>query len=361
MRPALWLAGGALLVAAGYLLLWPVAIEPLAWTAPADKGFVVPFDSNDSLHYARAIDIAPHAGAEDIAAGRDGYLYSSSDSGAILRYDSRGNVSVFAEAGGRPLGIEVDGDGSLLVANAYLGLQRVARDGSVATILDSVNGQPLVYANDLAVGNDGTIYFSAASSKFGAAEYGGTYAASLLDIIEHGGHGRLFAFDPASHDTRLLLDGLEFANGVAISSDQSFLLVAETGAYRILQYWLSGPRAGQADVLLNNLPGFPDNINTGRNGRFWIGLIAPRNAMLDRFSARPWLRKVIQRLPARFRPQAMPHSQVIAINADGEVLMNLHDANARFPALTGALETGDAVYLTSLFGSQLAYVRKADL
>ena len=107
-------------------------------------------------------------------------------------------------------------------------------------------------------------------------------------------------------------------------------------------------------MLLDNLPGFPDNINTGRNGRFWIGLVAPRNVMLDRFSARPWLRKVIQRLPARFRPHAIPHSQVIAINADGEVLMNLHDANARFPALTGALETGDTVYLTSLFGSQLA-------
>ena len=73
--------------------------------------------------------------------GRDGHLYGTSESGAILRYDAHGKVSVFAEAGGRPLGIEVDADGSLVVANAYLGLQRVARDGSVATLLDSLNGR----------------------------------------------------------------------------------------------------------------------------------------------------------------------------------------------------------------------------
>lgn len=361
MRRALLLLGGALLLAAGYLLLWPVPVDPVAWTPPADQGFVLPFDSNDSLYYARAIDIAPHAGAEDVAAGRDGYLYSSSESGAILRYDATGKVSVFAQAGGRPLGIEVDSDGALLVANAYLGLQRIGHDGSVETLLDRVDGVPLVYANDLAIAADGTIYFSEASSKFGAAEYGGTYPASLLDLIEHGGHGRLIAYAPDSQAVRVLLDGLNFANGVAISADQSFLLVAETGAYRILKYWLDGPRAGQVEVLLDNLPAFPDNINTGRNGRFWIGLVAPRNALLDRLAGRPWLRRLIQRLPARIRPRAVPHSQVIAIDAAGDVLMNLHDTDARFPALTGALETSDTIYLSSLFGPQLAYVRKPDL
>jgi sugar lactone lactonase YvrE len=361
LRPLLWASGGSVTLGILYLLIWPVPIDPVAWVAPTDSGFVVPYDSNDSLDYARAIDIAPYAGPEDITAGNDGHLYSTSASGAILRYDASGHVEVFAETGGRPLGIEADADGSLVVANAYLGLQRIGRDGSVTTILDAVDGQALVYADDLAIGADGTIYFSEASTKFGVATHGGSYAASLLAINEHGGHGLLIAFNPASRETRILLDGLNFANGVAISDDQSFLLIAETGAYRILKHWLTGPRAGQTDVLIDNLPAFPDNINAGRNGRFWIGLIAPRNALLDRYSDRPLVRKILQRFPARLRPRAEPHSQVIAINGDGEVLMNLHDARARFPALTGALETRDTVFLTTLFGQQLPYVRKQDL
>jgi sugar lactone lactonase YvrE len=355
------LIGGAVVVAALYLLLWPVPVDPVAWIAPVDRGFVVPYDVNDALHYARGFDIAPHAGPEDITAGSDGHLYSTSADGAILRLDGRGSVEVFANTGGRPLGIEAAADGSLVVANAYLGLQRIGRDGSVETILDAIDGRPLVYADDLDIGDDGTIYFSEASSKFGVARYGGSYAASLLDINEHGGHGLLIAFNPASGDARVILDGLNFANGVAISDDQSFLLIAETGAYRILKHWLTGPNAGVTEVLLDNLPAFPDNIKAGRNGRFWIGLVAPRSSLLDRLADQPFLRKVLQRLPTRFRPRAVAHSQLIAINADGEVLMNLHDVGARFPAITGALETADSLYMTSLFGQQLPYVRKADL
>ena len=93
--------------------------------------------------------------------------------------------------GGRALGIEADADGTFIVANAYLGLQRVAVDGRVEILLDEIDGQPLVYANDLAIATDGTVYFSEASTKFGAEASGGTYEGSLLDIMEHGGHGRV--------------------------------------------------------------------------------------------------------------------------------------------------------------------------
>jgi sugar lactone lactonase YvrE len=353
--------GVAVVLAALYLLFWPVPIDPVAWVAPTDRGFVVPYDSNDSLQYARTFDIAPHAGPEDITAGIDGYLYSTSADGSILRFDGRSKIDLFATTGGRPLGIEAAADGSLVVANAYLGLQRIERDGVVETLLDASNGRPLPHANDLAIGSDGTIYFSEASSKFSAASHGGSYPASLLDIMEHGGHGRLIAFEPDKQEMRILLDGLNYANGVAISEDQSFLLIAETGAYRILKYWLKGPDAGLTEVLLDNLPAFPDNINSGRNGRFWIGLIAPRNSLLDRLSGKPFVRKVLQRFPSGLRPRAVPHSQLIAINGNGDVLMNLYDVSARFPAITGALETADTLYLSNLFGQQLPYVRKADL
>jgi hypothetical protein len=114
-------------------------------------------------------------------------------------------------------------------------------------------------------------------------------------------------------------------------------------------------------VLLENLPGFPDNLKSGKNGRFWLGLAAPRNRLLDQLSGQPFVRKIVQRLPAFVRPKATPSSHVIAFNGDGQILMNLQDPETRFPTLTGALETNRMLYLTTLFGNQLPGIDKRDL
>ena len=360
MNRAFATAGLLLLVAVMYLLAWPVPIEPVAWKAPVDRGLVDPFESNDLLQAAVGIDLNEFAGPEDATVGIDGRVYTTTSSGHILQIQNR-RVNEFAFPGGRPLGIETDRDGSLVVANAYVGLQRIDRDGTVSTLLSKVAGQALVSANNLAIGPDSTIYFSESSSKFGAMNSGGTYDASLLDILEHGGHGRVFAFSPSTGDVDILLENLNYANGVAISADGSFLLISETGHYRVLKYWLAGDRKGSAEILLENLPGFPDNLRSGANGRFWLGLVAPRNRLIDRTSDRPIIRKIVQRLPAVARPKAVRSSHVIAFDADGQILMNLRDPEARFPALTGVLETNRALYLTTLFGSALPRLDKRDL
>ena len=344
-----------------YLAFWPVPIDPVAWTAPVNQGIADPFGADDRLRHATGIQLGEHFGPEDVTAGQDGRLYATTRGGKILQIDGYGKVREFADLGGRALGIESDADGSLVAANAYLGLQRISMDGKVDLLIDEVGGRPLVYANDLAIAADGKIYFSEASTKFGAEASAGTYEGSLLDIMEHGGHGQIIAFDPASGDAEVIIEGLQFANGVAISEDQSFLLIAETGSYRILKHSLTGPAAGNTAVLVDNLPGFPDNINNGENGRFWVGLVAPRVDIVDTLSDRPFLRKALQRLPASMRPKAEPYSHVIAINGNGEVLMNLRDPAAKFPSLTGVYETRSSLYLTRLFGSELPVLDKADL
>jgi sugar lactone lactonase YvrE len=343
-----------------YLAMWPVPVDPVAWEAPEDQGLTGAFAPNDALAAASAIDLGAHEGPEDVAVGHDGALYASVASGTIVRIDSdTSQVSEFARAGGRPLGIEPSPDGSLLVANGYLGIQRISPLGEVTVLLDAIDGEPLAYPDDLAVSSDGVIYFSDASTKFGALAWKGSYKASLLDILEHGGHGRVIAFDPASGNVRIIVEGLNFANGVAISADGRFLLIAETGTYRILRHWLQGPDAGTTEVIVDNLPGFPDNINNGNEGRFWIGLIAPRDSKLDGLSDKPFLRKVVQRLPAFLRPAAVPSSHVIAIDGNGTVLSSLQDPAARYPAMTGVCETERRLYLTRLFGHELPYVDKA--
>lgn len=354
------IAGFLLVSVVVYLLVWPVPIDPTSWQAPLNRGLVDPFESNDRLQPAVGIDLGSHEGPEDATVGIDGLIYATTSGGHVIRIEN-GRSSEFAFTDGRPLGIETDRDGSFLIANAYIGLQRIDKDGTVSTLLDEIDGRPLVYVNNLAIGPDGTVYFSESSSKFGALSSSGTYEASLLDLMEHGGHGRIFAFSPLSGEIRLLLDNLNFANGVAVSSDGRILLVSETGNYRVLKYWLAGEQRGHHEILLDNLPGFPDNLKSGADGRFWLGLAAPRNQLLDRLSDNPFIRKVVQRLPAFMRPKAIPSSHVIAFNEAGEVLMNLQDTEARYPTLTGVVETNRTLYLTTLFGNELLRLDKREL
>ncbi|MBT8078795.1 MAG: SMP-30/gluconolactonase/LRE family protein [Gammaproteobacteria bacterium] len=350
------------LMLVGYLLLWPVPVDPVAWSAPGDRGLVDPFATNDILGRARAIELPGHDGPEDVATPFDGFFYASTADGKIIRFRPNGSgLEVFANLGGRPLGIDFDSDGNLLVANAYLGLQRVTPEGRIDLLVDEVGGKQLAYVNDVAAGANGIVYFSDSSSKFGAEAHGGTYPASLIDILEHGGHGRVLRHDTKSGSTDVLMDGLNFANGVAISEDQQYLIIAETGHYRIWRHWLAGDRAEESEVILDNLPGFPDNVNNGMQGRFWIGLVAPRVAILDKLSDKPFLRKAVQRMPAFVKPKAVPSTHAIAITGDGVVLMNLQDTAASYPAITGVMETRDAIYLSTLFGNVLPRLDKNDL
>jgi sugar lactone lactonase YvrE len=358
VRKSLATVATLLVVLFAYLLFWPVPLAPVAWEAPVDRGLVDPFAPNQRLQAATAIDLGEFAGPEDATLGLDGFVYVTTESGHIARIRNR-KTEAFAFVGGRPLGIETDADGSLVVANSYIGLQRVTADGSFVTLYGGDDAE--VFANNLAIGNDGIIYFTEASRKFGARKFRDTMEATLYDVMEHGGHGRVIAFDPATGSAEVLLDNLAYANGIAIDPDNRFLLVVEMNEYRVLKYWLAGPDKGRTEVLLSNLPGFGDNLKTGLNGRYWLGFAAPRKAIVDRLADKPWLRKVIMRLPKFLRPEADVSSHVIAFNEHGEVLMNLQDPGARYPTLTGVLETQRSLYLTTLYGHSLPVIAKQDL
>ena len=358
MKKVLLTSGALLLVLVLYLLLWPVPIDPVAWEAPVDRGLVDPFEPNKQLQAATAIDLGEFEGPEDATLGADGAVYATTLSGHVIRIRNR-SAEVFADVRGRPLGIETDTDGSLVIANAYTGLQRVGTDGSVTTLYGGDDAD--VFANNLAIADDGKIYFTEASRKFGAREYRDTMDATVFDVMEHGGHGRVLRYDPVSGEAEVLLDNLAYANGIAISESDDFLVIVEMNEYRILKHWLTGPNAGETEVLLENLPGFGDNLKTGHSGRFWLGFAAPRKAIVDRLADKPWLRKVILRLPKFIQPEADVSSHVIAFNEHGEVLMNMHDPAARYPTLTGVLETRSNLYLTTLYGNVLPVIAKKDL
>ena len=343
-----------------YLLLWPVATDPVSWQAPQNQGYVGDFEQNNKLAKIEIIELTDTHGPEGLAL-LNGEIYTATREGWILKYnEASGAITKLVNTQGSPLGLVFDASGNLLIADAYKGILSMAPDGTLTTLTNSMDGVPIVYADDLDLTEDGKIYFSDASTKFGAESNGGTYAASLLDIAEHGGHGRLLVYDPADQSTKLVMDGLNFANGVATAADSSFVLVNETGTYRIQKYWLTGEKAGTAEVIIDNLPGFPDNIVRGRDGRFWVGLVSPRSQELDDISSYPILRKMVQRLPQFMQLAAESYSHVIAIDGDGNVLTSLQDPNGQHHTNTGALETDDWLYISSLHADNLARISRED-
>lgn len=349
-----WIGVGLAALVAGYLALWPVSVAPVAWQAPVDAGLVGVFAPNDRLATATRLALAGKTGPEDAVEGPDGRIYVSTHDGTVLRLDADGgSPEVFANTGGRPLGIAMHPNGDVIVADAMKGLVAIDAEGQVTTLATQADGVPIVYADAVDVASDGRIYFSDASTKFSAGAIGDTLEASKLDILEHGGHGRILVHDRRDGSTRVVAKGLEFANGVALGPAQQWLWVCETGRYRVIRIALDG--SGRIEPLASNLPGFPDNIRRGRDGLYWVGLVSPRSGILDAVSNWPRTRAMMQRLPAFLRPDAVRFAHLLVLDASGTVIRSLQDEKD-YGFVTGGLQTDDYVFVTSLKEDTLARI-----
>ncbi|MCW2566602.1 MAG: strictosidine synthase [Mycobacterium sp.] len=317
------------------------SVHPVAWSAPAMPERARRTVGGRPLPPLRIIQVNG-TGPEDVVLDAEGRIITGVDDGRILRISPDGRyVETLADTGGRPLGIELDPAGGLIVCDASRGLLRV-EGADVHTLVDA---RDMRFCNNAAVAADGTIYFSDSSRRFGLEHW-------RADILEHSGTGRLFRRDPDG-TVEVLLDGLQFANGVALAADGSFVAVAETGGYSVRRLWLTGDRAGQTDELIGNLPGFPDNIALGEDGLVWITVASPRNPVVDRLAKLPALRRAVWALPDRLQPAPAHTVWVIAVDADGRVVHDLQGESERFHMVTGVRQRGDEVYLGSLVGQTI--------
>lgn len=365
----------ALVAASAYLAFAPAPIAAVAWQAPVDAGYTGAYAPNDRLGGLRRIDLAGETGPEHVAIGPDGMLYAAVAGGRILRMQPDGsNPQVWAATGGRVLGFDFDPQGRMIAADSRRGLLMIERQPDGAHIAQLAQHVPLAggrdpirFADAVVVARDGKIYFTDASRRFGAAQWG-EFEASVLDIMEHSATGRVLVYDPASARVEVLAEGLSFANGVALSADERSLFVAETGAYRVwkLSAAARGLRLGaaaqpEARVVLDNLPGYPDNLMRGQQGRIWVGLVKPRSATADRLADSPRLRTATFRLPRALWPVPRPYGHVLAITEDGAVQASLQDPAGRYPETTGVTETADRLYIQSLHADALGWRPKEGL
>lgn len=331
-----------LLAAALYLALTPSPIDPLPWEAPEAPPMTAVLEPNDTLMKAELLARGQIHGPEDTAVDAQGRVYAGLHDGRVVRVLADDSVETFADTGGRPLGMDFDAAGNLILADAYKGLLRIDPQGRIEVLSTEADGLPFAFTDDLDIASDGIIYFSDASSRFQQPDY-------LLDLLEARPHGRLLSYDPSTDETRVLLDDLYFANGVALSANEDFVLVNETYRYRITRYWLKGERAGQHEVFIDNLPGLPDNLQGDRKGTFWVALPTPRKADADFLHRHPWLKAQLAKLPRALWPKAIPYGFAIALDENGKIVRSLHDTSGtHLRMVTSVKPVGDYLYFGSL-------------
>lgn len=374
MRYVLIGLGVLIAIAAGYLLAWPTRIDPVAFTVGGNPGFTGPFQPNEALRSVRFLGDAMGKGPEDVWV-KDGYAYTGLEDGRVMRVRIDGLTSsgpapiqpvipggatppstglsgeLVVNTGGRPLGLQHDPFGNLVVADAKKGLLVITPANQVAFVIDRFEGRPLMFVDDLDISKDGTIFFSDASARFGIDDY-------KLDALEGNPTGRLFSFDPRSGSLQVRLKDLAFANGVALGPDEEYVLVNETLAHRITRHWLKGPRAGQQDTFVENLPGYPDNLSFNGRDIFWVALAGPRVKALEDQANNPFMRRLgyrLQSIGLAPAPTPEPYGCVVAINTMGQVVMTLQDPGGRaIKAITSVNEKDGLLFFGSLEMDRIA-------
>ncbi len=340
---------GLLIALAVYLLAWPVELDPLAWSPPPAPADDPRFAENDRLAALERIAGGIGTGPEAVAIDAQGRLVTGFIDGRVMRFSADGREGeVLADTGGRPLGIAFAGNGDVIVADAVRGLLRIIPGQGLRVVARDADGVPLGFTDDVDVSSADIAYYSDASVRWGEHEV-------MQDVLESRPHGRLLATDLNSGETTVLVPALHFANGVALGPDERYVLVTETTRYRVLRYWLDGPRKGELETFIDNLPGMPDNITYNGRDRFWLALYTPRNSFLDLTLPHPFLRKVVWRVPQALRPQAAEHAFVLGLDHDGQVTHNLQDPGpGTYAPITSAREGDGYLYFGSLIQPSLA-------
>jgi ribose transport system permease protein len=270
---------------------------PLPDLSPDGGG---PFAMNDRLSSAEAIGLNEIEGPEDIILDREGRLYGVDRRGWILRFSGEQfeKRELFARVGGRPLGLAFDKDDNLIVCVSGMGLYGVKPNGAIFKITDETNrswsnlvdDSRLKLTDDVDIAPDGKIFFSEGTIRFDLSMW-------AVDGIEARGTGRMVCYDPATKRTRTVVNKVRFCNGICMAHDNRSVLYAETYGMTVRRYWLEGPKKGKTELVLDNLPGSPDNINRASDGGYWLALVAMRAPATDIAMRHPRFRiRMIKRL-----------------------------------------------------------------
>lgn len=283
-------------------------------------------------------------GPEDVWVDKEGVVYTASRNGWIQRMHVNGTWENWKKIDSNNLlGITITKEGSLIVCDAEQGLLKVT-DDDIKVLVSHVDGSKIRFADEVIEAADGSLYFSAASTKFGLHDW-------YLDVLEAKPHGQLLKYDPSRDETSILLDGLCFPNGVALSKEEDYLVFCETWRFRCSKYWLKGKNKGTLEVFVENLPGGPDNINVAPDGSFWIALLqltSPRLEFVHTSMPTKYFVASNQKL-VNLVSGVYQKASVVKVAADGQITRKFDDPDGKVVNfVTSAFEYEEHLYLGSL-------------
>jgi len=194
----------------------------------------------------------------------------------------------------------------------------------------------------------------------------------------------------------ILIKGLRFSNGIQLSKNEDYLMISESGLSRVLKYYLKGSKKGQHDVLVDGLPGSPDNIRPNGKGGAYVSLIVPKYSTtpnaVDALGPFPLVRKFILRLltivrlpfagieaifPNEYTAKTLyyighlepfavlipKHSIIVELDEDGKIIGSLHSTNGEVAHISEITLDNESkfAYLGSPYNTQIWKVNVEDL
>ncbi|KAL5728571.1 hypothetical protein ACHQM5_001640 [Ranunculus cassubicifolius] len=282
---------------------------------------------------------------EDVCIDNEGSLYAATRDGWIKKMHRNGSWEDWKFLPTDSLlGVKLSSTpGYLLVCDAALGLLKVGKD-DVTVLASEVNGSTILFADDLVEASDGNVYFSDASTKFRFQEW-------FLDMLEMRPNARILVYNPSTGETNVVLSDLYFANGVSLSKDREYLVFCETWKYQCKKHFLKGDKKGITEILVENLPGAPDNIKVAPDGTFWIALLDMRLSGMNFVHRSSIAKHLLARFPKLIvrALQTYKKAMVVNVGSDGNIIRKFDDSTGEVVAfVTSVLEFEDHIYLGSL-------------
>jgi ribose transport system permease protein len=318
---------------------------------------------NDRLRQVETIGLGQVESPEDVILDDHDNLYCGNRHGEIIRFFAPDYklMEVYARIGGQPLGMAFDVGQTLYVCVGGMGLYRVTPGRQVEKVTDETNrslfsvvdDSRLRLADDLDIAPDGRIFFSEATIRYEMHEW-------PTDSLEGRGNGRIICYDPGSKKTTTVLRNLIFPNGVVLASDRESIMFAESWNCSIKRYWFAGHKRGSTEIVIGNLPGYPDNINRASDGNYWLALMGIRSPAFDLAMRKPgFRRRMSKQLPGdEWLSPNINTGCIVKFNEQGEILDALWDlGGVNHPMITSMREHRGYLYIGGISNNRIGRLK----
>lgn len=346
-----WFAPAFLALAVLLYQADPFDPAPYPETKLTQKHTKVPLKVNNRLlERAEFVGFGQMLGPEDLAyEPRSRFIYCGCADGWIKRVKvGESVVEDWVNTGGRPLGIAIHTTrDELIVADANKGLLKISKNKEIELLTDEAEGKKFKLTDGVDIAKDDTIYFTDASSKYG-------FDNCLDDLLEMRPYGRLLSFNPITKQTKVLLQDLYFPNGVAISPDQNAVIFCETFLKRCRKYWIQGNRKGVVDTFIENLPGFPDNIHSGGENNYLIGMSSWMNPYLEPARRYRLVRKAMMMMDRYIGLHYLQRNGgILAVDLEGNPSFHVYDP--QMSMISSGITIEDHLYIGSLYRTHIIH------